>query len=160
MKNWLKQNWFKIGILLLLSVAVFSYSYYYLVLLPEDKPQQETNIEAKEVKENTDFPKSYYATALQIGGVGSDLIIETVWSDDLFKYLDNDEFILTSFNSPRDIMWVNCKDGYYAASASSKSKNDFFKSYAGGTITNTGFGIEIKNQLQNHLIVLCEKINL
>ena len=159
MKNWLKQNWFKLGILLLLSIAVFSVSHYYLISLPGNK-QQETNIEAKEVKENTDFPKSYYATALQIGGVGSDLIIETVWSDDLFKYLDNDEFILTSFNSPRDIMWVNCKHGYYAASASSKSGNDPSPLFGNSTITNTGFGIEIKNQLQNHLIVLCEKINL
>ena len=35
MKNWLKENWFKIGMLLILLVMVLIVAYYFLVYIPQ-----------------------------------------------------------------------------------------------------------------------------
>lgn len=34
MRNWLKENWFKVGILVAILAAAFSVGYYYVIFLP------------------------------------------------------------------------------------------------------------------------------
>ena len=44
MKNWLSQNWFGVGLLVVIFVVGFSAAYYYTIFLPQ-KEQNRTQIE-------------------------------------------------------------------------------------------------------------------
>ncbi len=58
MKNWLKENWFKVGLLVVLLILGLSFAYYYIVFLPKKEQnrlaqeiQKQTLQESKEIKE-------------------------------------------------------------------------------------------------------------
>jgi hypothetical protein len=49
--NWLKENWFKVGILLSVFLFIWPFYYYYILYLPdqhEKKTQQETALQLSE----------------------------------------------------------------------------------------------------------------
>lgn len=53
MKNWLKQNWFKLGVLLIFIILGLSVSYYHILFLPKLQIQKgKTEIKEKVTKDN------------------------------------------------------------------------------------------------------------
>jgi hypothetical protein len=55
MKNWIKENWFKAGLLFAILVVGVSTSYYYAIFLPQKErarvDQQQQSILAQELRE-------------------------------------------------------------------------------------------------------------
>jgi|SRR3989344_4077544 len=108
-------------------------------------------------------PDIYFASVLQVGGIGSDIYSAkayyigdgTAHQEGWPNYL-SDDYANVSFNTPFYIMYLNCKEGYKASVMSD--------GYLYGTsdkkplsITERGFGIELKDEVKNTIAIKCEK---
>lgn len=101
------------------------------------------------------LPDWYWATVIQVGGIGSDLY--THYAKGQGKYLDKDEYAQVSFNNINDILYLDCKDGYKAVEPQSSNGDKSFSHYEVGNFS-AGYGIEIKDIFKNELNIKCEKI--
>lgn len=53
MKDFLKENWFKVSIVVLVGLLVLSFSYYFVIFLPDQKRSIALNEELKLIQEQT-----------------------------------------------------------------------------------------------------------
>jgi hypothetical protein len=106
-------------------------------------------------------PPWYYASAIQVGGEGSAIVSKTVNTNSqveptqpVIDQREYDRYIRISYNTPKDIMWLICGDGYEIdpQSAFSSTGNDIYRQ-------QFGYGIRLSN-IRNHLVVLCRKTRL
>lgn len=86
MKNWLKENWFRAGILITILAAVFSVGYYYVIFLPQKEQarinqQKQEQIE-KELKEDAEKAEAKRQATL------NSLLLEACLADAENKWRD------------------------------------------------------------------------
>jgi hypothetical protein len=102
---------------------------------------------------STQTADTYTGSAIQTGGPGSDATTLSAYDSTLGGYLTPaKEYVLISFNSPIDIMWASCKDGYSMTNATSSTGNTIV-----GNKMYKNVGISLQNQVQNDLAITCEK---
>jgi hypothetical protein len=103
-------------------------------------------------------PPWYYASAIQLGGEGTTIVSKTVNTNSqveptqpVIAPREYDRYIKISYNTPKDIMWLSCGDGYEIDPQSefSSTGNDIYRQHF-------GYGIRLSN-IKNHLVVLCRK---
>lgn len=108
-------------------------------------------------------PDLYFATVIQVGGVGSDIYTNRAYyigdGSDTYQegwpnYLDKNTYALVSFNTPFYLMTLSCKDGYKATLLPKETSDP--KAYSD---TEESFTIEIKEKNKNELSVKCKKLN-
>lgn len=106
-------------------------------------------------------PELYFATVIQVGGVGSDIHTNRAYyigdGSDTYQegwpnYLDKDTHALVSFNTPFYLMTLSCKDGYKATLLPKETSDP--KAYSD---TEESFTIEIKEKIKNELSIKCKK---
>jgi hypothetical protein len=106
-------------------------------------------------------PPWYYASVIQVGGEGSTIVSKTVNTNSqvdptqpVIDQHEYDRYIKISYNTPKDIMWLSCGDGYEIEPQSefSSTGNDIYRQHL-------GYGIRLSN-IKNHLVVLCRKTRL
>ncbi len=97
-------------------------------------------------------PQEYTASVIQVGGEGSDVITKSAYGEE--AYLEANEYVETSFNSPKDIIWLSCKDGYFASKPKSITGNETFGL---GLEPETTFGIVLSSNVKNQLSITCNK---
>jgi cytoskeletal protein RodZ len=92
-------------------------------------------------------PATYSASVVQVGGMGSRTVTKTAWATDENANLNGDEFVSTDFNTPVDLMWVYCAQGYTLSNCQS-STSTVVPSDSGGC------GVELP-QLKNVVTFDC-----
>lgn len=106
-------------------------------------------------------PELYFATVIQVGGVGSDIYTNRAYhigdGTDSYQegwpnYLDKDTYALVSFNTPFYLMTLSCKDGYKATLLPKETSD--IKAYSD---TESSFTIRIKEKIKNELSIKCKK---
>lgn len=113
MKKFLKNNWFKILIFLVLILLAFLY------ILEKNK----NTLELAWANE----PDQYVVHTYQIGGVGIRQFQSSANYATEHGYLKPiEKYSQVSFNSPADLMWVYCADGYIVTSCSSNDSQISF----------------------------------
>ncbi|MDD5026067.1 MAG: hypothetical protein PHH13_01680 [Candidatus Peribacteraceae bacterium] len=94
----------------------------------------------------------YVAEVIQVGGVGSRSITKNAWNaptaTDSANF-DATNLIFTSFNTPGDLMWVSCAEGFTIASCGSPSDNNVILDDA------FGCGLGIEDKLKNIVQIEC-----
>lgn len=140
---------------------MIKYKYYFLVALTavfigyfinEKTNQGPSGINVFE-------PDLYFASALQVGGIGSDIVSKkayfigdgTAYQEGWPNYL-SDDYALVSFNTPFYIMYLLCKDGYKATILPDET-SDKEPIY----ITEGGYGIMLEDEIKNTIALKCEK---
>lgn len=106
-------------------------------------------------------PELYFATVIQVGGVGSDIYTNRAYyigdGTDSYQegwpnYLDKDTYALVSFNTPFYLMTLSCKDGYKATLLPNETSDP--EAYSD---TESSFTIRIKEKIKNELSIKCKK---
>lgn len=100
-------------------------------------------------------PYAYQGSVLQVGGIGSRVVTKTAWTITEPGYLPAEKYITHSFNRGEDIMWVSCPPHFEIVGATSPTANDVFP--MAKESADTPYGILLKNQLQNTIVITCEK---
>lgn len=107
-------------------------------------------------------PNLYFATVIQVGGVGSDIYTNhayyigdgsNTYQEGWPNYLDKDTYALISFNTPFYLMTLSCKDNYKATLLSDETSDS--NTYSD---TENSFTIEIKEKIKNKLSIKCKKV--
>lgn len=106
----------------------------------------------KDAWDSVSVVTNYGAEVLQIGGVGSGITQKTAYSLTEQGYLKpSEDWVLSSFNSPADIMDVDCRSGYVITSCrvngSEVKIDDIFGCRA----------MPLKNAMQNKVEIQCLK---
>jgi hypothetical protein len=120
-------------------------------LLINEKASNENNDWFQEVKEEEKLDK-YGASVLQIGGEGSKFTqLQAYLLSEQGYLFPQEEWILVSFNTPGDLMSVNCREGYrlseciYNEDKISPSEIDDF----------WGCRVPVKHQINNSVHITC-----
>ncbi len=96
---------------------------------------------------------TYEARVIQIGGEGSHTITKSVWNTQENTTYPDDiaaKLVVVGFNTPGDVMWTNCYDGYtFSDCKSSTSQLMPDKS--------PGCGILLTDQLKNLVQIVCTR---
>jgi|SRR3989338_1225012 len=169
-----RDNKVRIGILVVLLATVVSISYYVLILRDMANQTKEEALETLENRQSAALmifeaddepetlerrdvsvsdivePHVYFIRAVQVGGINSELVSARAFEPDS-SFLDENEYVIGSFNHGLDILWVGCKEGYAATRAESSTGNDFFADEA------VGYGMEIKDQFKNEILITCDR---
>src|SRR3989338_4923349 len=123
----------------------------------QEKRDQLTKEESKQSFE----PDLYFATVIQVGGVGSDIYTNRAYNigdgsginqEGWPTYMDKDTYTSVSFNTPFYLMTLSCKDGYNATLLPEETSDP--EAYSD---TKDSFTIEIKEKIKNELSIECEK---
>lgn len=99
------------------------------------------------------IPNTYDAEIIQIGGEGSQTITKNAWNtteNEAYADMEAASLIFARFNTPGDVMWANCKEGY-AISACKSDTNDVMPDH------NPGCGILLGNQDKNVVQISCSR---
>lgn len=99
------------------------------------------------------LPNFYEASVTQIGGEGSHVVSKSAWistENITFSSNEADTFVLTRFNTPEDVMWTNCAEGYVLSDCKSDT-NDVMPDHA------PGCGILLTDQIKNIVQISCRK---
>lgn len=95
-------------------------------------------------------PPRYGIDVIQVGGIGSHSLTKEAFYLEERGYLNPPEnYMSILFNSPGDLMWVQCKGGYYIESANSPTDNKF------NIDKFNGVGVYIEYKLKNSITVVC-----
>jgi hypothetical protein len=142
----MKKDLITLSLLVIVGAAV----YYFVIYFPHNtvasQPAQQTV--------STD-PVSYQGSVIETGGVGTFIVTRQAWSTETGDYLKpSEDYVITSFNRPGDVMYVDCKTGYNITSVQSPTANRVMQPQD----TDPGeAGIQIENKLQNTITVTCGK---
>lgn len=143
----LKKGLMVAGILGCLAVA-----YYFAIFLPRTKNNSTDKTNQQNQIEFAANPKEYIASILQIGGEGSTSVTKSAWETLEGSHLNPDEFALMTTNTPVDVMWLSCKNGYTASNPTSQTGNQILSG-----VNKSTFGITLGTQLKNQLNITCTK---
>lgn len=100
-----------------------------------------------------ELPLYYGGSILHTGGIGSSQVeVNAPTLEGAGYYLPGENYVKTSFNSIRDILWINCRKNYKMATCESSTDNNIFFNDALGNC-----GLELENQLQNRAFITCNK---
>lgn len=162
--RYIKENWFKILILLTLLFVISSFAYQLGINENNKKQTALNNIETlkesvnnsgsavQEIPQGSEY-KNYEVEAIQVGGIGSRINQITPYLlDDQGFLRPPEEWGNASFNRAGDIMDVNCRDDYYITSCKSDSGNDVI-------LDNViGCRVMLEDKNQNKARIGCTKL--
>jgi len=117
----------------------------------QEKEDLAGNIDSQAQSSGSDMIEKYGGEVLQIGGIGSRITQKTAYLLTEQGYLSPaEDWILSSFNSPADIMDVDCREGYILTSCKIEDKTskiyDVF-----------GCRVFIKDKVNNRVNIECTK---
>lgn len=126
----------------------------------DDKSEQKDNyekltVQVRELEKELIFakkPDSYILNIKQIGGVGAKIVQATANLETEHGYLNpTEDWYSHSFNSPADVIHLNCADGYYITKCMD-SDNNWLETYENKICSAT-----IKDKFQNNFELRCVK---
>ncbi len=139
----MKNNWLKVAVFFVLVLLIFLY------IIQKNK----NALELAWANE----PDQYVVYTYQIGGAGirqfqssANYVTEHGYLNPIEKYSQ------VSFNSPADLMWVDCADGYIVTSCSSNDSQTSFNSYNNINMC----GLLIDEKPKSSIQYTCTKSNL
>jgi hypothetical protein len=98
-------------------------------------------------------PDSYLLYIKQIGGVGSKIVQATANYETEHGYLNPvEDWYSYSFNSPADVIHLNCDDDYYIGMCKNIKTKEWIETYE-NKICSTA----LENELQNNFELRCVK---
>lgn len=123
------------------------------------------NSENQKVETGQWEPQIYFAEAIQVGGVGSDIHTGHAYyigdgtgeHDGLRNFIDEDIYTHTSFNSVFSLMYLSCADGYLATLVSDSDSRQF--GVGDGPLSDDkskSYGIPLDNS-KNEIKIRCSR---
>lgn len=152
-----RKTWLKIAILVVF-VLIGSYLLLFKASIDREESKKSVTLtnsvimnDSKEILEEK--PMKYRASALLIGGLGSTITQLSAQYVDIHGYLlPAEDWATVSFNTPKDIMTLMCRDGYDVSSCSSGTQNsDVFINDV------VGCRMIVENKMQNRIDIECSK---
>lgn len=141
-----KHIFIEITLIMLLGVSVFFNWKIY--------SNQNSNLNTKNETEKPEIDiDEYGGSVLQIGGVGSKIAQLSAWFTTENGYLSPaEDWIKFYFNTPGDMIFVSCKEGYSLTSCKSSSGNRISPAS-----DETRCGVLIEDKMQNWTQIKCLK---
>lgn len=94
---------------------------------------------------------STYKVSVQVISGTPQFTLETVTSQKQITPAEADSYLIYSFNSTSEILWIDCAEGYRVTNYTDKNGNAVFGD------STTGYGVDVINGKSDQVIIQCTK---